>query len=88
MEKKQKTAARSKMKGMVVIVSGDRPMVEVTKDLKKAGFEVDQVLHAIGQVTGHAESGAKKRLLSIQGVAEVSDVHADFDIGAPDAPVQ
>lgn len=70
---------------MVVIASGDRPLDEVAHDLKGAGFEVGQVLHAIGQVTGYGEPDQRDRLKRIPGVAEVSESHEDFDIGPPGA---
>jgi hypothetical protein len=73
---------------MVVVASGARPVDEVATDLKKAGFEVDQVLQGIGQVIGHASPSLKERLKRIHGVADVSETHDDFNIGPPDAPVQ
>jgi hypothetical protein len=90
MPKKQgatKKRATTQKHGMVVIASGDRPVEEVAGDLKKAGFEVDQVLSALGQVTGHAAPKLKQRLRAIHGVADVSDTHEDFNIGPPGAPV-
>jgi len=72
---------------MVVVVSGDRPVHQVADDLKHAGFEVDQVLHGINQVTGRAAPTLKKRLRAIDGVADVSETHQDFDIGPPGSKV-
>ena len=83
----KKPATHSAKQAMVVMVSGDRPIREVTKDLKAAGFEVGEVLHAIGQVTGKAQANLKKQLKSIRGVADVSNTHDDFDIGPPGAPI-
>jgi len=74
-------------KGMVVVLSGDRPTDEVIGDLRAAGFEIDQVLGGIGQVIGKAVPGLKHNLESIPGVANVSEMHQDFDIGPPGAPV-
>jgi hypothetical protein len=82
-----KKTAGPKKKSMVVIMSGDRPIHEVAGDLKNAGFEIDQMLPAIGQVTGRAATSAKKKLKGIHGVAEVTDTHDDFNIGPPGAPV-
>ena len=65
----------------------NRPIEEVATDLKKAGFEVKQVLQGIGQVTGLAAPGLKARLKDIHGVADVSEAHEDFNIGPPDAAV-
>jgi len=82
----KKRPAMSTGRGMVVTVS-NRSTHDVAKDLKQAGFKVDQVLDAIGQVTGHATPGLKGRLKKIRGVDDVSETHQDFNIGPPDAPV-
>ena len=78
---KKKTAVQGKQ-AMVVTVSGDRPIHEVTRDLTAAGFEVGQVLDVIGSVTGYAQPKVKKRLQMVRGVADVSDDHP-IDIGPP-----
>ena len=72
---------------MVVIAEGDRPMHEITRDLHAAGFQVGDVLEAIGQVTGHAPANLKNRLKKIRGVKDVTGTHQDFNIGPPGAPV-
>ena len=87
----KKTAAKKRQpakKPMVVIASGERALEDVAKDLKTAGFEVGDVLHAIGQVTGNAAPSLKTKLKRIRGVAEVTDTHEDINIGPPEAPVQ
>lgn len=71
---------------LVVTLSGERPADEVARDLKAAGFEVGDVLHDIGVVTGFGPPDAAERLRAIQGVADVSADHP-VDIGPPDAPV-
>jgi len=81
-------AAATKKADMVVVVSSDRPAAEVAGELKNAGFEVGEVLHAINQVTGRAAPSLKSRLRGIRGVEDVSEAHPDFNIGPPDAPVQ
>jgi hypothetical protein len=86
--KARKTTAKAKKADMVVVVSGDRPVHEVAADLKSAGFEVEQVLDAINQVTGRAAPALKTRLKTIKGVEDVSETHEPFNIGPPDAPVQ
>ena len=78
--------AKPKSQPMVVTVSGDRPIHEVTKDLKAAGFDVDQVLEFAGSVTGSAPPETVSRLRAIRGVADVSKDHS-VDIGPPGAPV-
>jgi hypothetical protein len=71
---------------LVVTVSGNRQIHEVAHDLKAAGFEVDQVLDAIGVVTGSAPAKSVARLRNIKGVTDVSSDH-DVDIGPPGAPI-
>jgi hypothetical protein len=77
MAKKQKQA-------YVVTVSGDRPVHEVARDLKASGLEVDQVMDAIGVVTGSAESAKLAKLRKVKGVTDVSADQA-VDIGPPGA---
>ena len=71
---------------LVITISGDRPIHEVADDLRAAGLDVDQVLEAIGSVTGSAHSKNVARLRKIRGVADVSPDHP-VDIGPPDAPI-
>lgn len=78
---------RVKKKSMVVTISGDRSIREIARDLKKAGFTVGQVLESIGTITGSVHPKSAARLRKIPGVADVSEEHASFDIGPPDAPV-
>jgi hypothetical protein len=77
----------SKKTDMVVVVSGGHPVDQVASELKNAGFEVDQVLHAINQVTGRAAPDLKPRLRRIEGVEDVSDAHEPFNIGPPGSPI-
>jgi hypothetical protein len=77
----------SPVEPMIVIASGERPLREVSRELTAAGFQVGDVLDAIGQVTGHAPRGLKARLKKIRGVSEVTGTHPYFDIGPPGAPI-
>jgi hypothetical protein len=70
---------------LVVSMSGDRPIQEVEKDLAGAGFVVDDVLDAIGSITGSAEPAVVKRLRAIPGVADV-EAPPVSDVGKPDDP--
>lgn len=79
MAKKQKQA-------FVVTVSGDRQIHQVARDLKATGFEVDQVMDAIGVVTGSALSSNLAKMRKVAGVKDVSTDHP-VDIGPPGAPV-
>ena len=71
---------------LIVTLSGDRSIHEVTRDLKAAGFEVDQALETVGVITGNADSKSVARLKSVPGVADVTADHP-IDIGPPDSDV-
>ena len=43
------------MKEWIITTSGDRPLSDVAKELKKHGFKVSNVLDEIGMITGRAE---------------------------------
>jgi len=70
----------------IVTTTGKRPIADVVKELRGAGFEVKQVLEEIGSVTGSAEAKAVPRLRKIRGVADVSPDTA-IDLGPPDSDV-
>jgi hypothetical protein len=74
----------TKKRDLVVTTSGDRPLQDVAKDLKKSGFKVDQVLHEIGLITGEGGEDVAVKLRKVKGVTDVSaDVGAD--VGPPDS---
>jgi hypothetical protein len=54
--------------------------------LAKAGLQIDQVLDAIGVITGSGAASLGGALRKIHGVADVAG-QATIDIGPPDAPV-
>ncbi|MES1167359.1 MAG: hypothetical protein ABUL68_05090, partial [Pseudomonadota bacterium] len=72
-------------KGWIVTTSSDRPIAEITKDLKAAGFSVGHVLEEIGSITGQAADDTATKLRSIAGVVDVSP-DAPVDIGPPGSP--
>jgi hypothetical protein len=76
--------AGKKGQAMVITVSAERPIHEVARDLEAVGFEVEQVLEAIGSVTGSADPKILKQLSSIRGVVDVSE-DQPVDIGPPGA---
>lgn len=76
----------NKKKRWVITTSGDRALNDIKKNLTKAGFTVDQVLDAIGCITGSASDDVAKKLQAIPGIADVS-AETQCDIGPPDAPV-
>jgi hypothetical protein len=72
-------------KGWIITTSPDRPIKEIAKDLKDAGFTVGQVLEEIGSITGAAGEDAAKKARSIAGVVDVSP-DMPVDIGPPGSP--
>jgi hypothetical protein len=78
--------AKREKRSLVVTLSGERAIHEVTRDLKAAGFEVGQVLDSVGVVTGTAHPTHLAKLKRVKGVADVSADHP-VDIGPPDADV-
>ena len=76
--------AKDAKKPLVITLSGDRAIHEVADDLRAAGLHVDQVLEAIGTVTGSADAKSVEGLRKIKGVADVSPDHS-IDIGPPGA---
>ena len=77
---------QSGKKTFIVTVSGKRPLSEVKRDLTASGLEVDQVLEAVGSITGRAEADAVKKLRAIKGVADICE-DSPVSVGPPDAPV-
>jgi hypothetical protein len=68
----------------IITTSGELPLKEVARRLKKAGLTVEQELTEIGCLIGTAAAADKLR--AVTGVADVSP-DAPVDIGPPDAPV-
>jgi hypothetical protein len=71
-------------KGWIVTTSADRPISEISKDLRDAGFSVDRVLEEIGSITGSASEDTLPKIRSIRGVVDVSP-DLPIDIGPPDS---
>jgi len=74
---------QEKKESLVITTSGKRSIHDVARDLKDAGFEVDQVLDSINVVTGKGDAG------KLRSVADVVDVSGDtpIDIGPPGSSV-
>ncbi len=71
-------------KSWIVTTSGDRPIDDIAKDLKAAGFNVGQVLDTIGSITGAAGEETIRKVRSIAGVADVAP-DIPVDVGPPDS---
>lgn len=68
----------------VVTSSGGRPLKDVAADVEAAGFAIDEVLEAIGIITGSATESVAERVRAIPGVADVSP-DQPVDIGPPNS---
>ncbi|WP_431262168.1 hypothetical protein ACQ859_18590 [Roseateles chitinivorans] len=70
----------------VITLSPEVIPAEAGRALEKAGLRVDQVLEAIGVITGRGTQGLGEALRRVNGVADVSE-QAPIDIGPPDSSV-
>lgn len=77
---------QAKKQSLVITTSGNRSIKDVARDLKKAGFDVEQVLESINVVTGKGQAGSEGKLRSVKDVVDVSEDHP-VDIGPPDAEI-
>jgi len=77
---------QAKKQSLVITTSGNRSIKDVARDLKDAGFDVEEVLETINVVTGKGKAGSKDKLRSVQGVVDVSEDHP-VDIGPPGSPI-
>jgi hypothetical protein len=59
------------------------PLDEIARQLTDAGFQVDDVLTAIGCITGSAEPAVAERIRSIPGVTDVSEEPV-VNVGPPE----
>ena len=82
-----KTNIMTANKKWIVITSGDRPVNEISADLKKKGFKVEYELDAIGQITGEASEDVKIASQKIKGITSISQSHDDINIGTPDSDI-
>ena len=71
-------------KDWVVMTSGDRPLADVAKDLKKKGFTVDNVLDEMGMITGKGGDDVAEKLRKVKGVTDVSS-NVGADVGPPNS---
>jgi len=77
---------QAKKQSLVITTSGNRSIKDVARDLKDAGFDVEEVLEAINVVTGKGKADSKDKLRSVQDVVDVSEDHP-VDIGPPGSPI-
>jgi hypothetical protein len=75
----------SEQKSWVVTLSPGSAPETVRRDLEGAGFEIEQVMDAIGVVTGRSDDACAEKVRSLPGVADVS-ADQPIDIGPPGSP--
>ena len=71
-----------KNKSWIVTTSADRPIKDIARDLRAAGFSVERVNDEIQSITGAAGDESVEKLRKIAGVVDVSP-DAPIDIGPP-----
>lgn len=76
--KSRQTAA--KRTSVVIKIDDDHraDAKNIVQNLGKAGFEADQLLEAIGVVTGTVPGRSLAKLRKIEGVADVEEERADY----------
>ena len=72
-------------KKWIVTTSGEHSLPAIERELAEAGFAVEQVLGAIGCITGAAPDSVAERARAIAGVTDVSPEGPPINIGPPDA---
>lgn len=74
---------------MTVTVDDDRlaDIDSVADDLRAAGLTVDQVLGAVGIITGSAPADKRRSVERVAGVSAVEDENT-FQLPPPDAEIQ
>ncbi len=80
---------KKKPVGVVVSVADDHlgELTEVVEGLRRAGLRVDDVLDAVGMITGTVADTDLDALESVPGVIEVERNQA-FQLPSPDAEIQ
>jgi hypothetical protein len=64
-----------------------RSIRTVARSLEQTGMRVDQVMAAVGVITGSVDSGSESTLSEVPGVASV-DRSVSYQLPSPDAAVQ
>jgi hypothetical protein len=69
----------------IVTTSPDRPIQEIAKDLRDAGFTIGAVNDEIQSITGSAGEDTAGKARSVKGVVDVVP-DEPIDIGPPGSP--
>jgi hypothetical protein len=72
----------------VTVTDGQQPNIDELADrLRAVGMQVDQVLPAVGVITGSVTSAQRRSIEQVAGVAAVED-ETTFQIAPPDSDIQ
>ena len=74
-------------KTYIILTSGDEPLKNISRELKKKGFSIDATLHAVGQIVAKGNEEMRKKALEIKGVTDIVPSHDDINIGPPDSEI-
>ena len=66
----------------IVTASGERPLAQVAAALRKGGFAVDEVMDAIGVISGRCAEAKVAALRRVAGVADIAP-STSVDVGPP-----
>lgn len=66
----------------IVTTTQERALDAISTDLAARGFQVDEVLDAIGTIIGSADETTARALTAVDGVSDV-EPDAGIDIGPP-----
>ncbi len=69
----------------VVTTSGSLAVSDVARTLTKHGFVVEQMLDAVGVITGRCAASRVDALRELPGVSDISP-DTPVDVGPPDSP--
>ena len=73
-----------KARTWIVTTSDARPVAAIAKDLRKAGFTVEQQNDAIQSIVGTADDTVAAKVRAVEGVVDVSP-DTPVDVGPPDS---
>ncbi|MBL8750112.1 MAG: hypothetical protein JNK78_13185 [Planctomycetes bacterium] len=68
----------------IVTTDDSRPIGQVATELRRLGFRVENVMSAIGSITGQASPAVAASARHVAGVTDV-EPDAPIDIGPPEA---
>jgi hypothetical protein len=74
----------------VTITVDDAHLTQIDRiatELRRKGMQIDQVLNAVGAITGSVSDDRRQDLRNVDGVESVADA-TTFQLPPPDSPIQ